>query len=276
MFKIRTFLIGHNIRQYFIDTAHNFPYIKRRTHNKIGMVAVEKIEKISQKTVVDQVMEKIKQLIADGVYAPGDKIPTETELASQFGIGRSSIREAIKIFNYLGILQSRASRGTIVCERSTISSEILSWVLLLGDDDQKELVELRGAIELWSLICLTSLIKEKCIKSEDVIAQLEEQVAIMEQAIENKDQKALKKADYDFHYIIIKGGDNHLFVSLYEILRTFMMIEIEQTHMKYTMQMKIVEEHRELIHAITSGDLLEASTTYKAHIENIKSLLETE
>lgn len=231
------------------------------------------IEKISQKTVVDQVMEKIKQLIADGVYAPGDKIPAETELAAQFGIGRSSVREAIKIFNYLGVLQSRSSRGTIVSDRSTISSEILSWALLLGNDDKQELVELRGAIELWSLIRLTSLVKTNCETSNAIVTSLVNEVAIMEEAIKNKDQHVLKKADYDFHYQIIKGGDNHLFISLYEILRNFMMNEIEQTHMKYTMQMKIVEEHRELIHAITSGDLLQASLTYMAHIENIKSLL---
>lgn len=231
------------------------------------------IEKISQKTVVDQVMEKIKQLIADGVYAPGDKIPAETELAAQFGIGRSSVREAIKIFNYLGVLQSRSSRGTIVSDRSTISSEILSWALLLGNDDKEELVELRGAIELWSLIRLTSLVKKNCDTSNPIIAGLVDEVATMEQAIKNKDEQLLKKADYDFHYQIIKGGDNQLFISLYEILRNFMMNEIEQTHMKYTMQMKIVEEHRELIDAITSGDLLQASLTYMAHIENIKSLL---
>ena len=231
------------------------------------------IEKISQKTVVDQVMEKIKQLIADGVYAPGDKMPTEAELATQFGIGRSSIREAIKIFNYLGILESRSSRGTIVCERSTISSEILSWALLLGNDDKQELVELRGAIELWSLLRLTALIKEQNEKSKFVITQLNEEISLMEQAIIDKNQHNLIKADYDFHYKIIKGADNHLFISLYEMLRSFMMNEIEQTHMKYTMQMKIVEEHKALINAITSGDILKASLTYMEHIENIKSLL---
>jgi GntR family transcriptional repressor for pyruvate dehydrogenase complex len=171
------------------------------------------------------------------------------------------------------VLQSRSSRGTIVCDRSTISSEILSWALLLGNDDKQELVELRGAIELWSLIRVTSSMKETSGKGDIVIAYLLEEVAIMEQAIANNDQLLLKKADYDFHHQIIKAGDNHLFISLYEILRNFMMNEIEQTHMKYTMQMKIVEEHRELIHAITSGDILQASLTYMTHIENIKSLL---
>ena len=59
------------------------------------------IEKIKKTTIVEQVMEQIKALIASGAYKSGDKIPTELELAESFGVGRSTIREAIKIFNHL-------------------------------------------------------------------------------------------------------------------------------------------------------------------------------
>ena len=92
-------------------------------------------------------MAEIRRLIASGAYAPGDKIPTEKELAESFGIGRSSIREAIKIFNYLGVLESRAALGTFVRDRSNISSEALSWSLLLGSDELYEMIDLRGGME---------------------------------------------------------------------------------------------------------------------------------
>lgn len=88
-----------------------------------------------------QVMEQIRSLIASGAYKPGDRVPTEKELAERFGIGRSSVREAIKILNYLGVLESRAALGTFVRERSDISAEALSWSLLLGDDDVDDLIE---------------------------------------------------------------------------------------------------------------------------------------
>ena len=54
-------------------------------------------DKIKQQTVVSQVMEQIRSLIAAGEYKPGDKIPTEKELAERFEIGRSSIREAMSL-----------------------------------------------------------------------------------------------------------------------------------------------------------------------------------
>ena len=59
-----------------------------------------KIEKVTKNTVVRQVMDQIKTLISSGQLNPGDKLPTETMLAEQFGTGRSTIREAIKIFEY--------------------------------------------------------------------------------------------------------------------------------------------------------------------------------
>jgi DNA-binding FadR family transcriptional regulator len=231
------------------------------------------MEQIRQRTIVEQVMQHMKKLIADGVYTPGSKIPTEQELASEFGVGRSSIREAVKIFNYLGIMKSMSSRGTYICERSNISTELLTWALLLGNNELDEVVELRGAIELWSFIRLTSLCKNKSNEAEKHVAQLHVQLEQMRQAVVDGNHEQMIKADYEFHHHIIQGGDNDLFISLYEMLRSFMLHEIEKTQMKYSIQQKILEEHTLLVGAIESGDILLAAHTYIAHINNIKSLL---
>ncbi|MEE8440850.1 MAG: GntR family transcriptional regulator, partial [Spirochaetia bacterium] len=53
------------------------------------------VQTISRQTVVTQVMSRVKDLIASGQYQPGQRLPTEQELAQQFGVGRSSIREAM-------------------------------------------------------------------------------------------------------------------------------------------------------------------------------------
>ena len=58
-----------------------------------------------------------------------------------FGVGRSSIREAIKIFNYLGIMESKAALGTFISERSNISREALTWALLLGKETRDTDIE---------------------------------------------------------------------------------------------------------------------------------------
>jgi DNA-binding FadR family transcriptional regulator len=229
--------------------------------------------KIQQRRVVDQVMEHMKNRIAQGEYGPGDRIPTELELAQELGVGRSSIREAIKIFNHLGIMTSHASRGTFVNERSKISSEALTWALLLGNDEIDEVVELRGAIELWSFIRITRNFRDSAETIQPIILGLENQLSQMEKAFANEDQQAMIDADYEFHRLVIEGSRNSLFMEMYLVLRAFMIDEIQKSQRMYTDRSLIITEHRRLLEAICSGDITEAEAVYTAHIQNIIALM---
>jgi DNA-binding FadR family transcriptional regulator len=230
------------------------------------------MEKIRQKTIVQQVMDHLKQLIARGVYTAGDRIPTEQELSQQLGVGRSSIREAIKIFNHLGVMESKSALGTFVCERSNISKEALTWALLLGNDELEEVVELRGAIELWSFTRLTMLHSSHPEEAKPHIELLEQELERMKACIENGDRERLIEADYDFHSHVIRSSNNPLFMELYGILRSFMFHEIEKTQGRYVASEGILEEHRNLLDAIESGDVSKAEDSYLNHINNIKNL----
>ena len=74
------------------------------------------LKKINNKSMVQQVIDRLTQAILDKQLRPGDKIPTETELAESLGIGRSTVREAIKILVYIGVLEIKRAEGTYVCE----------------------------------------------------------------------------------------------------------------------------------------------------------------
>ena len=65
---------------------------------------------------MQQVINSLTDAMLNRRLRPGDKIPTETELAETLGVGRNSIREAIKILVYLGVLEIRRAEGTFVCE----------------------------------------------------------------------------------------------------------------------------------------------------------------
>jgi len=231
------------------------------------------VAKIRQKTVVEQVMEQIKGLIASGKYKPGDKLPTEHELAEKFGIGRSSIREAIKIFNYLGVLKSKAAKGTFLSDRANISAEALSWSILLGKDEQQELIETRGAIELWSIITLTGLFQNNPVKCTPILDELQVQVDLMKQGIADGELEKLVEADYAFHNIIVKSTENSLFYSIYKTLKSFMYEEIIQSQNDYTDPGMIVSEHQSIINTIRSGDINQSVKTFSSHIENIENRL---
>ena len=233
------------------------------------------MEKIRQKTIVQQVMDHMKQLIAEGVYTAGDKIPTEQELSKQLGVGRSSIREAIKIFNHLGVMESKSALGTFVCERSNISKEALTWALLLGNDEIDEVIELRGAIELWSFTRLTMMNGSNPEEAKPHVELLAQELERMKSCIENGEKERLIEADYDFHSHVIRSSNNPLFVEMYGILRSFMIHEIEKTQGRYAASERILEEHRQLLQAVESGDASKAEDAYIKHINNIKNLAKT-
>lgn len=228
------------------------------------------VTKIKQMTVVDQVMDQIKELISSGQYKPGDKIPTEADLADRFGIGRSSIRQAINIFNYLGVLESKASLGTFVQERAQISTEALTWSLLLGEDELEEMIDLRGSIELWCLIELTMKLAEGDESAREQIEKLEEIVAQMEKAAASNDKAELISLDFNFHHSIIEYEKNELYLSLYNTLKSFLYDEIKRTQLNYENIKLIPEEHGKLIDAMKTGNQTDALIAYQGHIKNIK------
>lgn len=84
------------------------------------MAKLEQIQKIGTDSVVQRVLDQITQWIIAGKLAPGDQIPTEFELSQSLGVSRNSVREAIKILVYLGVLEIRRAEGTFVCSGASV------------------------------------------------------------------------------------------------------------------------------------------------------------
>ncbi len=224
---------------------------------------------IKQKTVVAQVMEQIRELIASGEYNVGDKIPTEGELAAMFGLGRSSIREALKVFNYLGILESKAALGTFVSNSTNISSEALSWAILLGKNELFEMVEIRGALEAWTLLKISEQSLGNPDTARKLADELESVIGSFRTAIKRESIEELIEADYEFHRVLIGYCGNSLFTTIYDLLRDFMLEEIKATYVIFESYDYAVDEHMAIIDSIKSGDAARMQNSLKKHISDI-------
>jgi len=235
---------------------------------------IMKIEKIERTTVVERVMEKMKELIASGQFKVGEQIPPEQELADMFGVARSSMREAIKIFHYLGVLESQTGRGTYVCDRGKISTEALTWSILLGENDIYEMVHLREVLEQAGLRLIAEGYRDNPEKVAVLMADLEKEVATMRAATMNRDMAALILADYNFHGAIIRGSNNSLFTAIYSTLRSFMHEEIKKTYEGADIG-KAAREHQEFIDTIKTGDVERTLQLHRGHIRGITAKLES-
>jgi DNA-binding FadR family transcriptional regulator len=234
-----------------------------------------KIKQVKQKTVTFQVIEQLKQLIISGELKPKDKMPNEYELAEMFGVGRSTIREVLKIFQYMGVVEFRNPKGTFICESSNISSEALVWSMLLGQKDFSEIVELRLTMEqqgLWYL-----LVKRKDDKAlrERTIKALEQDVADLEVAISAGSTEGRLEADYNFHGHIIAACNNEIFKNLYSTMRQFMVSEIHNSQKVDVYYYEAaVPRHLRLLELVKEGGYEKASGEFRHHIRNIDAVLD--
>src|SRR5438128_11807142 len=96
----------------------------------------------------EQVADQIRRLISDGTLKPGDLLPPERELAVRLGVGRSSVRDAVRTLEVMGILEPRQGHGTVVRDLSTDALVVpLASVLTRKREMVRELLDVRRMIE---------------------------------------------------------------------------------------------------------------------------------
>ena len=116
--------------------------------------------KIKSSSIVEQIIDALTNAIIHGQLKPGDKIPTETELMELLGVGRNSIREAIKMLISYGVLEIRRAEGTFVKQGFSgimLNPLLYGVILSSSSSSQLALMEVRELIE----IGLMKLAKQK-------------------------------------------------------------------------------------------------------------------
>jgi GntR family transcriptional repressor for pyruvate dehydrogenase complex len=233
------------------------------------------IRPVKQKTVVYQVAEQLKRLIVSGTMKPNDKFPSEMKLAEMFGVGRSTIREVMKIFQYIGIVEVHNPKGTFLSDSSNISSESLEWAMILGEKDISEVIELRLVMETQGLWYLLDYHRNDKALRDKTLRALKDQIDKMRRAIATSSVEMRLDADYFFHGHLIRVCENRIFDNLYETMREFMRMEIKFAQQDIATLSEIPDHHEALLSSIVDGDFHHASTAFRRHIRNIDHLLES-
>src|SRR5207245_8308172 len=103
--------------------------------------------RVPRHVLSDHIVEQIADLIARGALKPGDRIPSEKQLCEKFGVGRTSVREALRSLSVMGVLESHMGDGTFVSSnRDRYLERAFQWALLLGRKVVEDLVESRRCV----------------------------------------------------------------------------------------------------------------------------------
>ena len=168
------------------------------------------IKTIKKNSITKEVYTQLKNAISSGEWAPGEKVPSENELASRMGVSRISIRAAIQQLAGLGLVESRQGEGTFVCELDgTQHLNQLIPAIMLTKTNLKNVLELRMVIEGKC----AALAAERCPPEI-----LEEMKDIYRRHSESHDVEEYAGLDFAFHHAIAKATGNPLIEQVFSIM----------------------------------------------------------
>ncbi len=216
-----------------------------------------RLEKMNRKLLGEQVEEELMNYILNEPVAIGEKIPNEFELAEMFGVGRSTVREAVKGLMTKGILEVRRGAGTYVVSTSTLEEDPLG-LAKLGDKYKLalELLEVRMMLEpeIAAMACghITQEEKEQLKKLCDEVEEL------------YLGGKNHAKKDVEFHTCIARCSGNRVVEVLIPIINTAVLTFVNLTQRQ--LMKETLETHRAITDSILKEDPVGAKCAMNMHL----------
>jgi GntR family transcriptional repressor for pyruvate dehydrogenase complex len=214
---------------------------------------------LTRATLPQEVVGAIANLIMNRVWKPGDRIPSEKELADRFGVGRSTIREAIKSLVILGVIDARPGDGSFIREAtSDLISGAFQWGLLLTEHNLGDLVDMRVLIEVECA--------GRAATAEDpgVAATL---LQLCERMSEERSRPQLfMSLDNLFHVTIAAAARNGLYLNLSKTIQSLVGVWYSQTFQLERTKAATLDEHFAIATAIQAHDEKAAREAMRQHI----------
>lgn len=225
------------------------------TENGNGVKLMIQLKRIKSESVVQQIIDSLVEAMIRKELRPGDQIPTEMELAESLGVGRNSVREAIKILVYFGVLEIRRAEGTYVCEgfTETMIDPIIYGIILDKAGSYEYLMELREIMEAGVMKLAMQNAEEEEIKKLRI--QLERMRREIELGPDNVDR--VFHEDNEFHSIITAMGHNPLVQKIEAVVRTLthsMRYETVKTMVESGKGQELYEAHAKLLQILENKD----------------------
>ena len=203
---------------------------------------------IQKKSLADMVAEQLRRQITEGVYTIGDKLPTEPALMKTFKVGRSSIREAVKLLVNMGVVQVRQGAGTFVAEASDANGGSINMSIA----DRTELDEVRKILDI--------AIVEKAVarRTEKDIERMQSSLEARKANAKDGLLKECIEADMNFHIAIADATHNRILADIYPSASLHLLSEFNRIYDGTDCFINSQSSHEKLLRYIIAGDLKNA------------------
>ena len=215
--------------------------------------------------VTVRLLTAFKKLLMEGALISGTRLPAERELAEKFQVSRSSLRQALKVLEIIGVISQRVGDGTYVNNGSShLLHEPLEFLILLGGISFDELIEARIILEpeLAARAATNSSAKER--------AALRHEMQAMRENAHNHDM--LSRHDLEFHRIIFNAAGSRVCGMLLSVVHQTFHKLIELTSQMVSVNHTLAF-HQRIYTAIAQGDHDGARKRMREHLLDVRELL---
>ncbi|NFG03333.1 FadR family transcriptional regulator [Clostridium sporogenes] len=217
---------------------------------------------IKNAKVYEQVIEQIKTMIISGNLQKGDKLPSERELVDQLKVSRTSIREALRALEIVGLIKCKQREGNFIRDNFDNSLfEPLSLVFMLERSNKEDIIEVRRIIEVEAAaLAAKRITKDQLKKLEYIIYEFKN----------SEDEKILVNLDKNFHYEIAQASNNFILLNIINSCSTLIDSLIKNARYKIMKNVEnkkeLVDQHEKIYLALKEKDSELASKLMKEHL----------
>lgn len=222
------------------------------------------VKPLSTQRLYEQLAERIRQQILSGRLNAGNKLPTERELAEEYGVSRTVVREAVKTLKQEGLLEIRAGLGTFVVDATGQAfSQSLELMMSMGLSDKLvDIVEIREILE----VEIATLAAQRA--RDENTEKMEIAIGIMDKNLDNITE--FIKQDHAFHLALAEATQNvvlpQLLASIVDLLQELR----SQTALVEGSLERGQMHHRRIFKAIRDKDPIAARKAMQAHLKQVR------
>ena len=218
-------------------------------------------------SVPEYIIVQLKKMITSGEYKIGDRFLTEKEICEKFNVGRSSVREAMRVMQTLGYIELQKSRGAFVTKTAEEDRQQLkSWY-------SEHEIELQDIMDV--RLCLETVAVKNAIERISLVQldRLKRIVDGMKEAAEEDLSHELIPLDEEFHSIIIEASNNKLLIMLNKQVQKVTSEYRGRTYTFKSYAMQNAQIHEKILNYIIAKDVDAAVNEMREHILSMKENL---
>ena len=230
-----------------------------------------KLHKVTSVRLFEQAVGQIRELIKNGTWSVGQKLPTEQSLSQEFNVSRASVREGLRVLEAEGLIEVKRGSGAYVCDsrnKYREKGEIESW-LEQREETLEQVLQVRESIE--GLAASLAALEASDVELDEIAAILSRQkYVVLEQGNEEKRLKELAVLDAAFHMKIGSSSGNDIVEEIIShILPAFTEGNKALLYLSHRGKL-LIEEHGRIMEALLSRSPETAEKTMRDHIRRVR------